>query len=72
MTEKLQINKVHLDSLINLLVNLYEQGADYIDIVAMKENGKDILQVNMREEYMIEEAREEKPLSEDDINKLIG
>jgi hypothetical protein len=72
MEQKLQINKVHLDSLINLLVNLYEQGVDYIDMLSIKQDGKDILQVNVREEYMIEEAREEKPLSDEDLNKLIG
>lgn len=80
-----KIRKVHLETLINALIELHSSGADYVDIIGhIDENEEDSLYIQAPLEYWSEEAQkhfseQEKGLpektkiqfSDDDINQLI-
>lgn len=81
-----QVTKIPLEMFINLLVNIYESGANFIDLAAIidEEESKDTIKIGVREDYYDNEENEDdeeeddvvKPaniikLSDDDINDLI-
>lgn len=72
MKNQLTVNKVPLEDFINLLINLYEEGANFIDMTGINEDNKDFVRVIVRDEYMEKEKKEEAPLCDEDIDKLIG
>jgi hypothetical protein len=80
------IRKIPLEGLIQILQDLFETGADYIDISGVqddRENGPiDVIKITVKPEYMsdndesdveieIDMEGERPSLSEDDINDLI-
>ena len=65
--KEFKIQMVHLESFISLLMDVYEQGVDFIDIVGFPNNSEDTLRIVMRDEVIGEPL----PLTEDIINKLI-
>lgn len=78
------LRKIPLEGLIQILTNLFEEGADFIDISGEQDNREegpvDIIKITVKPEYMSDDSEveievdieEEKPsLSEDDINELI-
>ena len=80
------IKKIPLDSLIDVLVDLFDKGVDYIDILGAQGDDKDYMAISFCKEYMCEESQEEftagsniitkeditnYKLSEEDINDLI-
>jgi hypothetical protein len=52
--EKSKITKVNLSSFIDILLNIYKKGVDYVDILHLvdKNTGHDIVGLNFTEEYM--------------------
>jgi len=54
--KKLRLNKVPVSSLIQVLSQLFEDGADFIDIEGEAQEGKenDIIKVTVRPEYYID------------------
>jgi len=47
------VKKVHLDTFIHLLVELYNKGVEYIDIYQMPiQDDKDVVGISFTEEYM--------------------
>lgn len=59
MDKSLKIKKVHLDSFINILVELYNRGVDYIDISAVHHSiNQDGVGISFSKEYMNEELIE--------------
>jgi hypothetical protein len=51
--EKSKITKVNLSSFIDLLLNIYKKGVDYVDILHLVDKaGNDIVGLNFSEEYM--------------------
>lgn len=84
MAKKVLIKKVSLDEIIDVFVDLYNKGVDYVDIVnSGDDDGK--LSVVFTKEYMCKEMRDElnegeeppqldegpRSFSSDDINDLI-
>lgn len=79
------LRKVPVDKLIDLLVELYNRGVDYIDISGIPDEEQDKMAISFTKDYMTEEGKknfEDSPLditdeffdttlSEDDINDLI-
>jgi hypothetical protein len=78
------LRKIPLEGLIQILTNLFEEGADFIDISGEqdnRENGSiDIIKITVKPEYMSDDSEveievdieDQKPsLSEDDLNDLI-
>ncbi len=75
-----KVTKVPLEMFINLLVILYEEGANFIDLSAEvdEEEKKDTIKIGVQEDYYeaLDEEDENIPranvkLSDDDINNLI-
>ena len=64
---------------MEILSELYNEGADYIDISGVPNVEQDVISIFVREEYMSEEFNEEyeyrdedsSALSDDDLNQLI-
>jgi len=78
------LRKIPLEGLIQILTNLFEEGADFIDISGQQDDREDgpvdVIKITVKPEYMSDENELEievdiegdKPsLSEDDINDLI-
>ena len=75
----MKIIKVPLEGLINILVDLYDNGADFIDISNDTESGTDVIKIIVKPEYISEEDEDDikekfiqsQYLSEEDLNELI-
>jgi hypothetical protein len=73
----MKLRKIPLESLIEILQDLYESGADYIDISGKNdEKNRDIIHITIKEEYMFYNEEEdddatERSIFEGDINDLI-
>ena len=80
------IQKIPLNNFIDVLVDLYNRGVDFIDIVGTQGDQKDYMAITFSKAYMSEEAIEDfendptiitkeditnHKLSEKDINDLI-
>ncbi len=79
------LRKIPLEGLITILTNLFEEGADFIDISGQQdereEGSIDVIKITVKPEYMSDDSEveievdiedDDKPsLSEDDINDLI-
>lgn len=70
------IRKVDLKMLIDTLVDVYNSGANYVDIVGKADEEQDTIGIIVHEDYMADpdemiEEEEDKPLSDDDINQLL-
>jgi hypothetical protein len=75
-----QVTKIPLEMFINLLVNIYESGANFIDLAAIidEEAEKDTIKIAVREDYYDNDEEEDDApktanvkLSDDDINDLM-
>lgn len=59
----LKLRKIPLQALIEILQDLYENGADFIDLSGEQkdENGsvKDLIQITIKPEYMLHDERED-------------
>jgi len=75
--KKFKVRKLEVDKLINLLMELYEKGVDYVDLTSDNSvPGQDKLVVHTRDEYINTEYRTTTEttttmISEDNINDLI-
>jgi predicted RNA-binding protein with PIN domain len=59
MDKMFKIKKVHLDSFINILVELYNRGVDYIDISSVNKTiNQDGVGISFSKEYMNDEMME--------------
>ena len=78
------LRKIPLEGLIEILTNLFEEGADFIDISGEQDNREegpvDVIKITVRPEYMSDDSEVEievdiedrRPsLSEEDLNDLI-
>ena len=80
------IRKIPLEGLIQILQDLFETGADYIDISGVQDNREngpiDVIKITVKPEYMsdddesdieieIDMEGERSSLSEEDLNNLI-
>lgn len=68
------IRKVHLNGLIDILVELYNRGVDYVDITGVQDGGQDRMAISFTTDYMSEGAEEnfkDIPQEGIDINELL-
>lgn len=71
--------KVPLEELIEVLSQVYEQGADYVDIVGMPDEEQDTIGIYVYPEYMNKEGEKEEEsttsfptsLTDNDLENLI-
>lgn len=78
------LKKIELNTLIQVLVGLYNSGVDYVDISGINNVEQDVIKVTVRDDYYqepsddYEQYEEEEPtintntkLSDEDLNQLI-
>jgi hypothetical protein len=80
---QVKLRKIHLDTLIKVLVELYDKGVDYVDIIGTVDDVQDSIGISFCSEYMSEDMKEnfdkipslevdsDSELNEDDLNQLI-
>lgn len=83
--EEIRLKKIPVDKLIDLLVELYNRGVDYIDISGVPDEEQDKIAISFSKDYMTDEGKknfEDAPidlsdeffntkLSDEDLNDLI-
>jgi len=85
MKEKqVKLRKIHLDTLMKLLAELYDKGVDYVDIIGTVDKVQDSIGISFCSEYMNEDMKENfdnisaskieeasSSLDDQDLNQLI-
>jgi len=80
-----KLNKIPLSDLIDQLIELYDSGANFVDIVGHNGENKDTIGILVRNEYVTynrhpedrykgtdpEEDIQERPLTDEDLNQLL-
>lgn len=81
--KEIAIRKIPLNTFIDILVELYNRGVDFVDLSGETGNKSDRLAISFTEDYMAEEAKENfkdvpyedeiitTKLSEEDLDQLI-
>lgn len=54
-----RIRKIHIESLMEILSNLYNRGADFVDIEGLSNEGQDIIRLYFQDSYIDPEHIEE-------------
>lgn len=63
--DNIMLRKIFLADFIDMLCELYDNGADYVDLIGRLSGRRDEIAIQVREEYLRED------LTEDYLNKLI-
>lgn len=77
--KEVKLLKVPINSLIEILTDLYNQGVDYVDIIGIHNVEQDILGIRYNQNYLTPQSDDEimssdlflNPLSDEDINQII-
>jgi hypothetical protein len=67
------LKKIYLEDFIDVLIDIYDSGADYIDMICQPEGSQHVITIEVKDEYMFTEDREREDgkLTDEDINQLI-
>lgn len=70
---KARFVKLPLDAFIKTLVDLYEKGVDYVDLVGESDSIQDFIEIHFCDEYMAPtvESPKKDSLSDEDLNQII-
>jgi hypothetical protein len=86
MADNMRIRKVGVSAFIDILVELYNKGVDYIDIIGIPDDVQDSIGISFSKEYMADDLKENFDkipntkveeneinikLSDDDLNQLL-
>jgi len=77
-----RIRKVHLQTFLDILSDLFDKGVDYVDIIGTLDDDQDSIGISFSKEYMAEEYMDnfdniptkdqiDVKLSDDDLNQLL-
>ena len=72
---QVNIRKIYLNGFIEILVELYNRGVDYIDLTGVQDGDQDKMAISFTEDYMMEGAKEnfkDVPVQGMDINELLN
>jgi len=65
--KEIRLNKIPLGTFLDTLLELYNEGLDYIDIVGIPDEVQDTISILFTKEYMSKEMRERFSKFEDDV-----
>jgi len=68
MNNILTLRKISITDLMNILTVLHEEGAEYVDITGMSDEIRDVMNIDVKEEYI---RKEQKGLTDEYLNQLI-
>jgi hypothetical protein len=74
MDEEMRIRKIHVNTLIQVLVELYDRGLEYVDIIGQLDDVQDTIGLSFGKEYMyggMEENYDDIPTSLKNMQKGI-
>lgn len=84
--EQFKLRKIQLDSLIDQLIELYNSGANFVDVTGFNEEMKDTIGILVKSDYITynrrnedryqgrvqeEDDDEDRPLTDEDLNQLL-
>jgi hypothetical protein len=75
--KEIALRKIPLKVLIEILQDVWDQGADYVDIIGVPDAIQDNICIAVKEEYMTDSQDEENPspenkeITDEDLNQLI-
>lgn len=81
--QPVRFQKIPLEGFIDLLMELYQRGANYVDILGIPDEVQDVVSVVVRDEYLAEDntfddivsftidMTDDEELSDNDFNNLI-
>lgn len=52
MDDEIKIRKIHVNTLIQILVDLYDRGVEYVDIIGQLDDTQDTIGLSFGKEYM--------------------
>ena len=79
--KRVKIRKIHLEEFIDVLMDVYDKGAEYVDLIGIADSPQDELTILVRYEYIDEannkfdEINEEpytRTLLDEDLNQLLN
>lgn len=70
-TNPFVIKKIPLEQFITILIEIYDRGAEFIDLTGRPNGQEDTIQLSAPQEYM-REQNEADTIAEEDLNDLIG
>jgi hypothetical protein len=87
MDNKMRIRKIHVKTLVETLVNLYDNGVDYVDVIGILDDTQDSIGLSFSKAYMakgmkkqfdniseksvVKDIKIDKKLSDEDLNQLL-
>lgn len=82
MKNQIRLKKIPIEVMVDVLINLFDKGVDYIDIIGTPNEEQDTIAITFCKEYMSEEYQEtfdnieadidiNKNLSDEDLNELL-
>lgn len=73
--EEVRFRKISLRLLLDTLTHIWNSGADYVDIIGLRDDEQDVINIVVQEDYMTDGEEEDDDndtlLSDEDINNLI-
>ena len=70
----LKLRKIPLQALIEILQDLYENGADFIDLSGEQKDedglSKDLIQITIKPEYMLHDERNDDDDDDDELEEI--
>jgi DNA-binding protein YbaB len=70
MENRVKFEKVPLNEFINVLISLWEDGANYVDISAKKSSDRDVIHITVKPEY-IDDSEEEYEDEDDEEDEVV-
>jgi hypothetical protein len=65
------IKKIYLTEFIDILIDIYDSGADYADMSFVSKGNEHMISIEVKEEYMFTEDREDgEMLTDEELNSL--
>lgn len=70
--KKIKLTKIPLEAFINALEQVWESGANFIDIIAIPDVQQDVIGIAVRDEYMeVLEEEEYEDEYNNDVKKIV-
>jgi len=70
--KQIRLRKIPLESFIDTLIDLYENGVLYVDIIGDPGENIDRVGIYVKDEYMDDPKLLNKNITDDDINQLLN
>jgi hypothetical protein len=71
--KNLTLQKIWLPSFIDILIEMYDRGANYVDIIGYPDGKQDTIQIIVKEEYLCpDDVIKEEKMTREKLNDLLN